>query len=138
MLRRQIITCLLLLAALSTIHCDVYQSKEVWKPLDNRRLVVSENNRFLQYENGRPFFWLGDTAWLLFKNLDRAELRVYQVDLMRFYLSERNLDRMTRIDLAGIDPEVHRTLELKKAFISLRMVGRTGCLPVCQIYLLCP
>ncbi len=77
MLRQKIIIYLLLLAALSTIHCDVYQSKKVRKPWGNGRLVVSENNRFLQYENGKPFFWLGDTAWLLFKKLDRAEVEVY-------------------------------------------------------------
>jgi hypothetical protein len=77
MLRQKIITCLLLLAALSTLHCDVYQVQNVQKPRKKGRLVVSENNRFLQYENGKPFFWLGDTAWLLFKNLNRAEVEVY-------------------------------------------------------------
>jgi hypothetical protein len=29
------------------------------------RLEVSENRRFLVTEHGRPFFWLGDTAWRL-------------------------------------------------------------------------
>ena len=29
------------------------------------RLQVSENGRFLVTEQGRPFFWLGDTAWWL-------------------------------------------------------------------------
>ncbi len=27
--------------------------------------------------DGRPFFWLGDTAWLLFSNLDDAEIECY-------------------------------------------------------------
>ena len=27
------------------------------------RLKVSGNKRFLVYEDGKPFFWLGDTAW---------------------------------------------------------------------------
>ncbi len=27
------------------------------------RLVVSDNKRFLATADGRPFFWLGDTAW---------------------------------------------------------------------------
>jgi len=27
------------------------------------RLRVSENTRFLVTADGRPFFWLGDTAW---------------------------------------------------------------------------
>ncbi len=29
------------------------------------------------YENGRPFYWLGDTAWLMFYNLDREEIARY-------------------------------------------------------------
>lgn len=30
------------------------------KPWDNGKLTVSNNKRFLQHENGAPFFWLGD------------------------------------------------------------------------------
>jgi hypothetical protein len=37
------------------------------------RLRVSENRRFLVTDDGRPFFWLGDTAWELFHRLDRQE-----------------------------------------------------------------
>ena len=35
------------------------------------RLKVSENRRFLVTTEGKPFFWLGDTAWELFNRLDR-------------------------------------------------------------------
>jgi hypothetical protein len=41
------------------------------------RLKVSENKRFLVYEDGRPFFWLGDTAWELFHRLNREEADRY-------------------------------------------------------------
>ena len=41
------------------------------------QLRVSENNRFLQTEDGRPFFWLGDTAWELFHRLTREEAEKY-------------------------------------------------------------
>jgi hypothetical protein len=41
------------------------------------RLKVSDNHRFLVYENGQPFFWLGDTAWELFHRLDREEAGRY-------------------------------------------------------------
>ncbi len=37
------------------------------------RLKVSDNRRFLVTEAGRPFFWLGDTAWELFHRLNREE-----------------------------------------------------------------
>ena len=47
------------------------------KPWDNGRLMVSPNNRFLQFANGKPFFWLGDTGWLLPQRLDRNEAAYY-------------------------------------------------------------
>ncbi len=47
------------------------------------RVVVSPNHRFLQYQDGRPFFWLADTAWLLFDKLDRADTEKYLEDRRR-------------------------------------------------------
>lgn len=35
----------------------------------SQRLVVSANGRFLQFEDGRPFFYLADTAWELLHRL---------------------------------------------------------------------
>lgn len=40
-------------------------------------LVVSENKRYLSTEKGDPFFWLGDTGWLLFTKLSREEADRY-------------------------------------------------------------
>lgn len=40
-------------------------------------LRVSENQRFLVTSDGRPFFWLGDTAWELFHRLNREEAELY-------------------------------------------------------------
>lgn len=37
------------------------------------RLRVAENRRYLEYEDGTPFFYLGDTAWELFHRLNREE-----------------------------------------------------------------
>ncbi len=37
------------------------------------RLMVSENGRYLVFEDGTPFFYLGDTAWELFHRLNREE-----------------------------------------------------------------
>ncbi|WP_119071477.1 glycoside hydrolase family 140 protein [Aggregatilinea lenta] len=42
-----------------------------------RRIQVSENKRFLVYEDGTPFFWLGDTAWELFHRTTREEAEYY-------------------------------------------------------------
>lgn len=40
-------------------------------------LKVSENQRFLVYADGTPFFYLGDTAWELFHRLNRADTEFY-------------------------------------------------------------
>ena len=47
------------------------------KPWDKGRLMISSNNRYLQFENGSPFFWLGDTGWLVPQHLDRSEVEYY-------------------------------------------------------------
>jgi hypothetical protein len=41
------------------------------------RLKVSDNKRFLVREDGKPFFYLGDTAWELFHRLNRQEAAAY-------------------------------------------------------------
>lgn len=51
------------------------QSKKM--PWDNGRLVVSEEGRYLKHENGTPFFWLGETAWLLPQRTTRDEVDFY-------------------------------------------------------------
>lgn len=51
------------------------------KPVNNAQLYpklrISENQRFLETEAGDPFFWLGDTGWLLFSKLNREEAETY-------------------------------------------------------------
>ncbi len=44
------------------------------------RLKVSDNRRFLVTEDGKPFFYLGDTAWELFHRLDRNQATKYLED----------------------------------------------------------
>jgi hypothetical protein len=41
------------------------------------RLKVSDNHRFLVTEDGRPFFYLGDTAWELFHRASREDAERY-------------------------------------------------------------
>lgn len=38
---------------------------------------MSENQHYLQTSDGKPFLWLGDTAWELFHRLDREEASEY-------------------------------------------------------------
>jgi hypothetical protein len=43
-------------------------------------LRVSADQHTLVRADGSPFFWLGDTAWLLFTRLDRAQAELYLHD----------------------------------------------------------
>jgi hypothetical protein len=44
------------------------------------RLKISSNQRFFTDGDGDPFFWLGDTGWLLFSKLTREEAEKYLED----------------------------------------------------------
>ena len=42
------------------------------------RIKVSDSNpHYLQYEDGTPFFWLGDTGWEMFLRLSREDAKWY-------------------------------------------------------------
>ena len=43
-------------------------------------LKISENNRFFAQHNDEPFFWLGDTGWLLLSRLNREDAEKYLAD----------------------------------------------------------
>lgn len=49
------------------------ENKKFW---EYGALQVSENKKYLT-NGGRPFFWMGDTAWLLFQKCSLAEARLY-------------------------------------------------------------
>src|SRR6187431_1407813 len=49
-------------------------SQQQWK---HGRLQVTKDGHYLQYEDGTPFFWLGDTGWELFHRLDKEEIEGY-------------------------------------------------------------
>lgn len=42
-----------------------------------QQLKISANKRFFQTADGKPFFWLGDTGWLLFVKCNREEAILY-------------------------------------------------------------
>jgi Protein of unknown function (DUF4038)/Putative collagen-binding domain of a collagenase len=43
-------------------------------------LKISANKRYFQTEDGKPFFWLGDTGWLLFKKCKKEDAVKYLDD----------------------------------------------------------
>lgn len=44
------------------------------------KLKVSPNQHYFVTEDGKPFFWLGDTGWLAFSKLDREGVNKYFED----------------------------------------------------------
>ncbi len=70
---------LLLLSALFAVCFVNAQEKWQGKSVDfsHGKLMVSENHRFLVFEDGTPFFYLGDTAWELFHRLSKADAEKY-------------------------------------------------------------
>ena len=50
---------------------------KIEKPWANGQLKISQDGRFMQFANGKPFFWLGDTGWLLPERLQRDEAAYY-------------------------------------------------------------
>src|SRR3989449_10421538 len=50
------------------------------RSVKNVKLRVSPNGRYFEDQNGKPFFYLGDTCWLLFQRPNREELDEYLKD----------------------------------------------------------
>lgn len=53
------------------------------KPWENGKLKVSENGQYLVHDNGAPFFWMGDTSWLMFQHMNREQIKTYFEDRSR-------------------------------------------------------
>ena len=76
------------------------------------RLKVSDNRRFLVYEDGRPFFYLGDTAWELFHKLNRDEAVRYLEDRARKQFTVIQAVVLAEMDgLNAINPYGHTPLK---------------------------
>lgn len=60
----------------------------------------------------RPPAQASGSITLSYRNIGAVDLKVYPVDLMRLYLSRRNLDGIAGIDLAGITPLHEATIPL--------------------------
>jgi hypothetical protein len=45
-----------------------------------QKLAISPDHRFIRFEDGKPFFYLGDTAWELFHRLSKDEADLYLQD----------------------------------------------------------
>src|SRR5688572_17339589 len=74
-------------------------------------LKVSDNQRFLVTAKGKPFFYLGDTAWELFHRCTREEAIAY-LDLRRKQ-KFNVIQAVALAELEGlVDPNAHGDLPL--------------------------
>lgn len=76
-LRRHPLRLQMLGWALALCLVPAAQAQPAW---DAGPLRVADNGRHLQQADGQPFFWLGDTAWLLVQKLSREEMKTYFAD----------------------------------------------------------
>jgi hypothetical protein len=73
-------------AAIVAVTCGLpasagAKSNETTAPsVKNLRLKVSPDGRYFVDQNGKPFFYLADTCWLLFQRLDHDEVDEYLKD----------------------------------------------------------
>lgn len=51
-----------------------------WAAPSGQRIAVSPDGHFLRDQDGKPFFWLADTAWLMFSKLTDADIDRYLED----------------------------------------------------------
>jgi len=75
---KKLFTCLILVA-FTIGFCN--SQENAWKglsaDLSHGKLKISENKRFLVFEDNTPFFYLGDTGWELFHRLNKEETEKY-------------------------------------------------------------
>ncbi len=68
-----------LLLVMFTLFSGAQENKWKGSSVDFKhgKLKISENRRFLVFEDGTPFFYLGDTGWEMFHRLTKAETEQY-------------------------------------------------------------
>lgn len=74
-IRKKHLTFLLLFISINI--SVAYSQKISHENVKMQRLRVSDNHRFLVYANGKPFFYLGDTAWELLHRLTLKDAEIY-------------------------------------------------------------
>lgn len=75
---KRLLTTIVLLITASTL---IFSQENPWQgkstDLSHGKLTISENKRYLVYEDGTPFYYQGDTGWELFHRLNKDESEIY-------------------------------------------------------------
>ncbi len=70
-----------IIIALLIVASQLFAQEVVWNgpavDFSHGRLKISDNKRFLVFDDGTPFFYLGDTAWELFHRLTPEQVEKY-------------------------------------------------------------
>lgn len=82
-------------------------------------LNVSEDKKYLKTADGKPFFWLGDTAWLLFSKLTKEETITY--------LNDRNAKGYNVIQVM-----VLHSMEAKNAYGKTALINGNAGSPIIE------
>lgn len=94
-----------------------YTSMQAQQKWQHGRIKVSDNGHFLIYEDGTPFFWLGDTGWELFHRLKKEEVESYfenrrrkgftviQAVVLAEFNGLKKPDQYGQVPLIGSDPD---------------------------------
>lgn len=67
----------LIFITLNILSAQIVPWKGASADFNHGKLKVSENKRFLVFEDGTPFFYLGDTGWELFHRLNIVDAEKY-------------------------------------------------------------
>ena len=86
------------------------------------RLKVSHDGHYLQTVDGKPFFYLGDTAWELFHRLDRDEAIHYLKNR-----AEKGYNVVQAVALSELDG-----VDVPNAYGHLPLEGRNPATPACK------
>ena len=76
-MKQFISTLIVILLTVSVLHAQENPWQGPSADLSHGKLKISENKRFLVFEDGTPFFYLGDTGWELFHRLNKDETEKY-------------------------------------------------------------
>jgi hypothetical protein len=76
-MKKFFLLCLTALAISSFCFCQLASLKGPSVDFKHGKLKVHESKRFLCFEDGTPFFYLGDTGWELFHRLNMDEAEQY-------------------------------------------------------------
>ena len=107
-------------------------AKQAISYFEARRIALDEVSIF------RP--GKGVELKLTYRNIKETSFQVYRVDLMKLYLREKNLANITKVNLAGIQPQVELKLALgdgkdyvdKTRSVALKLKDEGAYLVICR------